>query len=247
MKFAIGVAMRTTLVLAMSIDGKIANVQRDPDKFASRQDFWRLEKLVAAADGVLIGAGTLRAHGTTMRVLAEGSIADRLVQGLPDQPIQIVCSGTGDIPKYLKFFRQPVPRWLLTNDLGAAVWSEGLEFQKILVSPGNSIDWLWAWQRLIAAGIDRLCILGGAAIATALWQLDLVDELYLTICPLIIGGGSAPTLCDGMGLEQWGRLKLVSCEAIEDEVFLRYCRDVDRQAKNLPGSQESADFINESY
>jgi 5-amino-6-(5-phosphoribosylamino)uracil reductase len=238
--------MRATLVLAMSIDGKIANVQRDPDKFASQRDFWHLEKLVAAADGVLIGAGTLRAHGTTMRVLTESSIADRLVRGLPAQPTQIICSGTGDIPKYLKFFRQPVPRWLLTNELGAAVWNEGIEFQKILVSPGNSIDWLWVWQRLIAAGIDRLCILGGAVIATALWQLDLVDELYLTICPLIIGGGSAPTLCDGMGLEQWGRLKLVSCEAIEGEVFLRYCRDVDRQAKNLLKPQGSADFTDEN-
>lgn len=220
--------MRTTLVLAMSIDGKIANVQREPDKFASQQDFWRLEKLVAAADGVLMGAGTLRAHGTTMRVLAEGSIADRLAQGLPAQPIQIICSGTGNISKDLKFFRQPVPRWLLTSKLGTGGWTEGLEFQQILVSPGNRIDWLWAWQQLAAARIDQLCILGGAEIATALWQLDLIDELYLTICPIVMGGSSAPTICDGLGLEKWQRLKLLECETIEGEVFLRYCRDVDR-------------------
>jgi 5-amino-6-(5-phosphoribosylamino)uracil reductase len=208
----------------MSVDGKIANVRREPDKFASRRDFWRLEKLVAAADGVLIGAGTLRAHGTTMRVLAAESIADRHQQGLPEQPVQIVCSGGGDIPKDLKFFRQPVPRWLLTTDGGANGWTEGLEFRQILAAPGARIDWLWAWQQLATAGIDRLCILGGAEIATALWQLDLIDELHLTICPLVMGGSTAPTLCDGLGLASGCQLQLLDWEAIEGEVFLHYRR-----------------------
>jgi 5-amino-6-(5-phosphoribosylamino)uracil reductase len=222
--------MRTILVLAMSVDGKIANIQRDPDKFASRQDFWRLEKLVAGADGVLIGAGTLRAHGTTMRVLAEDSIAERRSQGLPDQPWQIVCSGSGEIPRDLKFFQQPVPRWLLTTEVGAKFWQEGDQFQRILVSPGAGIDWRWAGQQLQAGGIDRLCVLGGAEIATALWQLKAIDELYLTICPLLIGGQGAPTLCDGLGLDSFHWLELVSCDTIDGEVFLHYRRGLDRRA-----------------
>jgi 5-amino-6-(5-phosphoribosylamino)uracil reductase len=224
--------MRTTLVLAMSVDGKIANIRRDPDKFASRQDFWRLEKLVAGADGVLIGAGTLRAHGTTMRVMAEDSIAERRSQGLPDQPWQIVCSGSGAIPRDLKFFQQPVPRWLLTTEVGASSWQEGDEFQRILVSPGRGIDWRWAGQQLQAEGIDRLCVLGGSEIATALWQLEAIDELYLTICPLLIGGREAPTLCDGLGLDNFHWLKLVSCDTIDGEVFLHYQRVLDPKVAN---------------
>jgi 5-amino-6-(5-phosphoribosylamino)uracil reductase len=219
--------MRTTLVLATSVDGKIANAQRDPDKFASRRDFWRLEKLVALADAVLIGAGTLRAHGTTMRVMAEESIADRRSRGLSDQPLQIVCSGSGAISQDLKFFQQPVPRWLLTNQAGAESWRQGDEFQRILVSPGMGIDWQWTWQQLQAEGIERLCVLGGAEIATALWQLDLIDELYLTICPVLIGGQAAPTLCDGLGLDSLRWLKLVACDTIDGEVFLHYLREFD--------------------
>jgi 5-amino-6-(5-phosphoribosylamino)uracil reductase len=224
--------MRTTLVLAMSVDGKIANIQRDPDKFASRQDFWRLEKLVALSDAVLLGAGTLRAHGTTMRVLAEESIAERRSQGWADQPCQIVCSGSGAIPKDLKFFRQPVPRWLLTTELGAGSWLEGDEFQRILVSPGSDIDWRWAGPRLQAEGIERLCVLGGAKIATGLWQLDAIDELYLTICPVLIGGRDAPTLCDGLGLDSFHWLDLVSCDTIDGEVFLHYRRGLDPKVAN---------------
>ncbi len=224
--------MYTTLVLAMSVDGKIANTRRDPDKFASRQDFWRLEKLVACSDAVLIGSGTLRAHGTTMRVLAEESIADRRSRGWADQPYQIVCSGSGEIPKDLKFFQQPVPRWLLTTESGVGSWPEGDEFQRILVSPGPGIDWRWAWQRLLAEGIERLCVLGGAEIATALWQLDAIDELYLTICPLLIGGLDAPTLCDGLGLDSFHWLKLLSCDTVGGEVFLHYRRGLDPKVTN---------------
>jgi 5-amino-6-(5-phosphoribosylamino)uracil reductase len=225
--------MRTTLVLAMSVDGKIANIRRDPDKFASRRDFWRLEKLVALSDAVLIGSGTLRAHGTTMRVMSEALIADRQAQGLADQPCQIVCSGSGEIPRSLKFFRQPVPRWLLTTELGAGSWQEGDEFQRVLVAPGTSIDWQWAWQQLSAVEIDRLCVLGGAEIATALWQLNLIDELYLTICPLLIGGHTAPTLCDGLGLDSFRWLKLVSCDTVNGEVFLHYLKDLGSKKVDL--------------
>jgi 5-amino-6-(5-phosphoribosylamino)uracil reductase len=49
-------------------------------------------------------------------------------------------------------------------------------------------------------GIDQLCILGGAEIATALWEQDLIDELQITICPVIFGGATAPTPCMGNGL-----------------------------------------------
>ena len=61
--------MRSTLVLAMTVDGKIADGGRSAAKFSSPQDFRHLELQVAQADAVLIGAGTLRIHGTTMRVL----------------------------------------------------------------------------------------------------------------------------------------------------------------------------------
>lgn len=216
--------LRSTLVLAMTVDGKITNTQRDPAQFASRRDFEQLEKQVAAADGVLIGAGTLRAHSTTMRVISEDLICDRLAQGLSPQPVQIVVSRSGALPKTLKFFQQPVPRWLLTTETGAMGWVAGAEFQRILIHPEGSINWPLAWQQLTNAGIAQLCILGGAEVATDLWQLNLIDELRLTICPFILGGASAPTLCEGSGLEIRQGLKLVECQVIDDEIFMHYRR-----------------------
>jgi 5-amino-6-(5-phosphoribosylamino)uracil reductase len=53
----------------------------------------------------------------------------------------------------------------------------------------------------------------------------LVDELYLTICPLIFGGRKAPTLADGEGIERLAegrRFKLKKSERVGDELFCVY-------------------------
>jgi 5-amino-6-(5-phosphoribosylamino)uracil reductase len=212
--------MISTLVLAMTVDGKIADGDRSAAKFSSSQDFRHLEEQVAQADAVLIGAGTLRIHGTTMRVLDPELIQARVQRGQTPQPIQIVCSRSGNLDPDLKFFRQPVPKWLLTT---ANI--QGKEFDRVLqISNGLDIDWQKAWVELASLGIDRLCILGGSEIATALWEQDLIDELQLTICPLILGGDRAPTPCMGTGLAIPRELKLIRNESIGQEVYLHYRR-----------------------
>jgi 5-amino-6-(5-phosphoribosylamino)uracil reductase len=212
--------MRSTLVLAITADGKIANGDRSAAKFSSPQDFRHLEEQVAQADAVLIGAGTLRIHGTTMRVLDPNLIQARVQRGQPPQPIQIVCSRSGNLDPDLKFFRQPVPRWLLTP---ANI--KGEKFDRVLqISNGQDIDWQRAWLELAGLGIDRLCILGGAEIATSLWEQDLIDELQLTICPLIFGGISAPMPCMGIGLATPRKLELISNQSIGQEIYLHYNR-----------------------
>ena len=50
-----------------------------------------------------------------------------------------------------------------------------------------------------------------------------IDEMYLTLCPLVVGG-DAPSLADGPGfdLAQLRRMRLVAAEPVGDEVFLHY-------------------------
>lgn len=212
--------MISTLVLAMTADGKIADGGRSAAKFSSPQDFRHLEEQVAQADAVLIGAGTLRIHGTTMRVLDSELIQARVQRGQTPQPIQIVCSRSGNLDPDLKFFRQLVPRWLLT---AANIQARG--FERVLqIADQQGIDWPRAWVELRSLGIDQLCILGGAEIATALWEQDLVDELQLTVCPLIFGGATAPTPCMGQGLAIPRQLKLIEAKSVGQEVYLHYRR-----------------------
>ena len=53
---------------------------------------------------------------------------------------------------------------------------------------------------------------------------NLVDEVYITITPRILGGREAPTPADGAGFlkDKQLRLELVSSRRHGDEVFLKY-------------------------
>src|SRR6476646_8164397 len=191
----------TTVVLAMSADGKIADVRRSPARFGSAADKAHLEKQVAQADAVLFGAGTLRAYGTTLRVFDPELLRMRSQQGQPRQPVQIVCSRWAVFDPDLRFFKQPVPRWLLTTTLGAKGWQEKSGFERILVAETaeQTLDLQNAFQQLVSLGIRRLAVLGGGELVASLMALDLIDELWLTVCPLILGGAIAPTPVEGLG------------------------------------------------
>lgn len=217
----------TTVILAMSADGKIADTTRSPARFASPADRTHLEKQIALTDGVLFGAGTLRAYGTTLSVSHPKLLQMRQQQGLKPQPAQIVCSPSGQLDPQLRFFRQEVPRWLLTTATGAKNWQSASGcFEQILVvnTWEGKIDWQQAFGQLTQLGIKHLGILGGGELVASLFAADLINELWLTVCPLILGGAAAPTPVEGQGFlaQVAKRLELLGVETIGQEVFLHY-------------------------
>lgn len=217
----------TTVVLAMSADGKIADVERSPARFGSRNDKSHLETQIAEADAVLFGAGTLRAYGTTLRLYNPSLLEKRQQQGRQSQPTHIVCSGSADLDPQLFFFQQPIPRWLLTTPQGAARWQHRAEFEQIITfDPLLGSFWAKTLQQFSKLGIERLAVTGGGELVAALVAEDLIDEFWFTVCPLLLGGTTAPTPVMGTGfLERFApRLELLSAKVIEQEVFLHYRR-----------------------
>jgi 5-amino-6-(5-phosphoribosylamino)uracil reductase len=214
------------VILAMSADGKIADKDRSAARFGSSADKAHLERQVARADGVLFGAGTLRAYGTTLRVVQPELLQQRQQQDKPLQPAQIVCSRSANFDPNLPFFRQSVPRWLLTTRTGAQKWNTARGFERILIAETikGEIDWSAAFQQFIALGFKQLAVLGGAELVASLLAEDLIDEFWLTFCPLILGGRSTPGLVEGIGFSEKSapRLQLLEMQSQGDEVFLHY-------------------------
>ncbi len=211
-----------TVVLAMSADGKLADRTRSAGRFGSKHDQHHLEARVAEADAVLFGAGTLRAYGTTMSVQQPRFQSDRAKRGQPPQPIQIVCSASGDLDGNCDYFAQAVPRWLLTTNAGAQDWAAP-QFDRVW-AVGDTIDWSIVLDQLSKAGITKLALLGGGTIVGSFFAAGLIDELWLTVCPLILGGSTAPTPVQTAGwLEAYApRLHLIEVAPVDDEIFLHY-------------------------
>ncbi|MEG4105817.1 RibD family protein [Microcoleus sp. S13_C5] len=264
-----------TVILAISADGKIADAVRSPARFASANDKAHLEQQVAASDAVLFGNGTLQAYGTTMRVISPELVKQREQQGKPPQPVQIVCSRSSEFDPNLRFFQQPVPRWLLigqdsrhtalpspypTKDskfdrTSGTILKNGQDarstrdefscatgilpvhkrliengatsqFDRIIYAKttGGEIDWIDAFQQLASFDIKRLAILGGGKLVASVLAAGLVDELWLTVCPLILGGADAPTPVEGKGFlaDLAPKLELLAVKQVGQEVFLHY-------------------------
>ncbi len=214
----------TTVILAMTADGKISDYKRSPARFGSPQDKVHLEEQVALVDAVLFGAGTLRAYGTTLPITNPQLLQQRRQQHLPAQPIQIVVSASGQFSSKLRFFSQPVPRWLITTTEGAKSWQRQ-QFDQILVADLIQLNsWQTIFKQLKELGINRLAVLGGGELVASLLTENLIDQLWLTICPVIFGGKDAPTPVEGEGFlaTQASNLELVEVKQIEQEVFLHY-------------------------
>ena len=289
----------TTVILAMSADGKITDCALTAARFGSANDKSHLEKQVAASDAILFGNGTLRAYGTTLRVISPDLIKQRELQGKPPQPVQIVCSRSREFDPNWRFFQQPVPRWLLTghdadvsnrqdacstinelscgtgilpvlsnrqdacstiNELSCGTGilpvlsnrqdacstinelscGTGIlpvakrlidnaatsQFDRTLTTKtiDGEIDWIDAFQQLETLGIKRLAILGGGKLVASVLAAGLIDELWLTVCPLILGGVDAPTPVEGKGFlaDLAPKLELLAVKQVGGEVFLHY-------------------------
>lgn len=228
----------TTVILAMSADGKIADFTRKAARFGSKADQSHLQKQIAAADAVLFGAGTLRAYGTTLTIVDKQLLQHRKKAGKQEQPIHIVITRFADINPEIRFFSQKISRWLLTTTVGVLAWEKQIlccyqedylrefsAFEQIMVfqTPKGEIDLRLALESLTTLGIKYLAVLGGGELVASMLELDLIDEFWLTLCPLIIGGTTAPTPVEGKGLlPEASRLQLLEVHRVGQEVFLHY-------------------------
>jgi 5-amino-6-(5-phosphoribosylamino)uracil reductase len=223
-----------TVILAMSADGKIADFQSSAARFGSKSDKAHLENQIAISDAVLFGGATLRAYGTTLTVSNPDLLQQREKADKPSQPLHIVITESAKLNPEIRFFQQSIRRWLVTTHLGAVFWHNRQEFERILVFERDSgkingrinqqIDIKAALHNFKLAGIENLAVLGGGTLVASMFELGLIDELWLTVCPLVLGGMTAPTPVGGNGfLENLApRLELMEVQTAENEVFLHY-------------------------
>jgi len=223
--------------LAISIDGRISTVDRLLHGFGGPQDRDLMEQLRAAADAIMIGAGTLRDEPASLQVKLPQWQQRRRELGLTPQPIPVVVSRTLDFPwRTLPLFRIPDNRPLVITrpHHPAALLEELGQLAEVIAVPTqparfgretDTLDLTAAMSRLRERGIDQLLLEGGGELNFSMLSAGLIDEMYLTLCPLVFGGQSAPGAFSGSGFPagQQALLTLEDCEAGEqDRLYLRY-------------------------
>ena len=168
------------LVLAVSLDGRLAPSGGGAAQLGGSGDRRVLEEALAWSDAVLIGAGTLRAHRSSCLIRDRDLLNQRRVEGRSPQPAALVVSRDAGFPLEWPFFQQPFERHLLSGCDGSAPG-----FQSCC---RLSSCWSETLNDLASKGWFRLVLLGGAVLTHSFLAQDAVDELQLTFSPRILGG-----------------------------------------------------------
>jgi len=217
-----------SLNVASTADGKIASASRKFVPFSSKRDQEHLFKLRTDADAVMSGATTVRGK-VDLGPGAEKYRKLRLKKGLSEYNLRVVATGGGSLRPDAYIFQQKFsPVLVLTTSKASKSYLK--ELAKVAggihVSKGAKINFTEAliWLREKWNVRNLLCE-GGGEINGALFEENLVDDIYLTFSPVIFGGRDAPTLADGEGVPRVAdaiKLKLEKMRRVGDELFLKY-------------------------
>jgi riboflavin biosynthesis pyrimidine reductase len=179
-----------------AVDGRSAALGGPADKAV----FFELR---ASVDAVLAGTGTLRAEGYGRLVRKPERIAQRVARGLEPEPLALVLSRSGDVPTEIPLLSDPDARPVVRTGADAA--------------PARALRALRTEH-----GARSLLCEGGPELNAALLAEGLVDELFLTVSPLLVGGADPLTIVGGAGLPAPLDLELVWVLEADGMLFLRY-------------------------
>ena len=215
--------------MAMTADGKIATANRVVSSFGSRRDQEHLYELRATADAVMAGARTIDSNKIKLGPGGERFRHLRRCNGLAEFNLRVIVSGAGTIDPHAAIFQHRFsPIVVLTSERASRTKLKLLRSlsDDVYVSGREQVDFRLALRHLRTKwNVKRLLCEGGGELNAALLDAGFVDELHLTICPRVFGGGTAPTIAEGRGaklLRDATKLEFTASTRVGDELFLVY-------------------------
>jgi riboflavin biosynthesis pyrimidine reductase len=162
---------------------------------ADKRVFDMLRRL---CDVVLVGAGTLRAEGYGAMRLDEPSVEWRRANGLAEQPVFAIVSGRLALnPGSAVFIGAPVRAIVVTIGVSPHDKREALSrVADVIVCGEEKLDARGMLAELAKRGLRQVLCEGGPTLFGTLLEADCVDELCLTVSPLI-AAGDAPRIAAG--------------------------------------------------
>jgi GTP cyclohydrolase II len=171
-----------TLSYAQSLDGSIADRPGHPLALSGAQSMTLTHALRSAHDAILVGIGTVLADNPRLNV--------RLVTG--DSPQPVVLDSRLRFPSYANLLRHGRTPWIVANEGADPERREALEAAgaRVFCLPATNcwvnLDGLL--RKLAELEVNSLMVEGGAQIITSFLASRLIDQVILTIAPLLVGG-----------------------------------------------------------
>ncbi|WP_367130671.1 MULTISPECIES: pyrimidine reductase family protein [Streptomyces] len=212
--------------MVSSLDGAAHHDGRS-QPLSSATDMRVFGTLRGLADAVVVGAETVRQEGYRPARAREAFAARRAALGQGPAPVIAIVSAGLDLDFTLPLFREPlVPTIVLTGadapaERVAAARAAGAEV--LVAGEGRRVDPALVPQVLAARGLTRLLTEGGPRLLGQFAAAGVLDELCLTLAPLV-AGGTATRIVNGPGMPVPERFVLASLLEEGGFLFSRYHR-----------------------
>ncbi len=169
-----------------SIDGA-ATVNGLSGALGTAADHRVFELLRRTTDAVLVGAGTVRAESYGAMRVNDASAEWREAHGMPPHPVFVIVSGSLDLdPASEIFTKAPVTPIIVTTTGNDVSMFDGLAD---VVVTGETLQVASMLAQLRARGLGRILNEGGPSLFSSLLEAGAVDELRLTVSPVVAGEG----------------------------------------------------------
>jgi diaminohydroxyphosphoribosylaminopyrimidine deaminase / 5-amino-6-(5-phosphoribosylamino)uracil reductase len=205
---------------AMTLDGKVASRTGDSQWISGEASRARAHRWRAESDAVAVGIGTALVDDPRLTARIEGvarqprrvvfdsearlPLESRLVQGVSEVPLTVVCSRAA---------KRTSVQTLENADVDVIVATGENEAARV----ANALDELG--QR----DVQSLLLEGGPHLAGAFLEAGEIDEARMFLAPLLLGGTKAKTAVEGIGIEDIAsapRPMAVETERIDDDVLI---------------------------
>jgi riboflavin biosynthesis pyrimidine reductase len=181
-------------IMVSSLDGR-ATLEGTSRKLGGPHDLQMLLALRRRADALIVGPGTVAAEGYG-----------------PLPCPAVLVSRSFELPWEAGLFAAPGQRVLVYTRAGGSVPDLPADVELV---PEDDLRSVLADLR--ARGIERLLCEGGPTVNRALLDAGLLDELFLTLSPVVSGEGP-PIVTDGPSAP----LTLRSVATADGDLYLRY-------------------------
>ena len=203
---------------AMSADGKIALPNRKQLRISSKEDILRMYNLRNECDAVLVGVETILSDNPKL------TVKEKYIKN-PNQPIRIILDTNCKTPENALAVNEKAKTFIFTKNECNKRYGANIEIIKCKTEKNGLIELPSMLATLYKKGIKKLMVEGGGTVIWSFLEQGLVDDMYIFIGPIIIGGKGTPTLADGLGINNEDNvinLKVVNIDRLGSGILIHY-------------------------
>jgi len=203
---------------AMSADGKIALPTKKQLKISCEEDIERMFKLRNQSDAVLVGINTILSDNPKL------TVKEKYVNN-PKQPIRIILDSNCKTPLDALAVNKQAKTLIITSGKCSKKFNDNVEVIQCKTDKEGFIELKSLLDLLYNRKIKTLMVEGGSTVIWNFLYQRLVDDFYVYMAPIIVGGINTPTMANGKGIEDIDELislKIVNLKRLGPGVLFHF-------------------------